>query len=105
MNKFTSFLIGFASGLAAGSITGILFAPNDGRDTRDRISFRMSRLVSKLRELVEEKEMLENEAKNRGLAHTEKTQREAKKILAEFERAIKMGEEKKRQDETNQNGQ
>lgn len=105
MNKFTSFVIGFVSGVAAGSITGILFAPNDGRDTRDRISFQISRLIDRLRELVEEKEKLENEAKNRGLAHTDKTRREAKKILAEFERAIKLEEDKTKRDENSANGQ
>ncbi|MDX2303752.1 MAG: YtxH domain-containing protein [Microscillaceae bacterium] len=80
MSRLTSFFLGVITGAAAGSLIGILFAPNEGKHTRDRISFQVSRMQSKLRTLIAEKEILLNEAKSQGEEHVHFVEQQAKRI-------------------------
>ena len=80
MSRITSFLLGVFTGAAAGSLLGILYAPDEGKHTRDRISFQISRLQAKLRSLIVEKEILMNEAKFQGEEHVHFVEQQAKQI-------------------------
>lgn len=53
MNKKMTALISFVSGAAAGAAIGMLFAPDKGRETRDRLSYRLEKYRDQLRDLTE----------------------------------------------------
>lgn len=102
MNRFTSFLIGVASGALIGSTLGILFAPDEGKETRDRISYQLSRLQARIKELTEAKEIFVNEAHDRGIAHINNTKREARKLQLEIEKLNKEIEDLSHKKQLNQ---
>jgi gas vesicle protein len=52
MNKTANSLLVFISGLIAGSLAGIMFAPDTGLNTRDRVTFRLERYRKRLEELL-----------------------------------------------------
>lgn len=47
-------LFTFAIGLAVGAIAGILFAPDTGKNTRDKLSFQLDKIQEKLQETIKE---------------------------------------------------
>ena len=49
-NSFISFLVG----LIFGGVFGILFAPDKGNNTRDRLTYRLNQYKRKLEELIDE---------------------------------------------------
>lgn len=44
MNNFSKVLIGVSAGLVTGTILGVLFAPDKGKETRKEISERVKKL-------------------------------------------------------------
>jgi gas vesicle protein len=54
MNKTTSTILGAIAGAAAGTVIGILFAPDKGSNTRDRLTYRLARYRERLEELLED---------------------------------------------------
>lgn len=48
----TNTLLAFAAGMATGAVLGILFAPEDGKTTRDKLSYQLSRYREKLMDLL-----------------------------------------------------
>jgi gas vesicle protein len=47
-------LITFVVGVATGAVLGILFAPDSGKNTRDKLSYRLDKLQEKLRETIQD---------------------------------------------------
>jgi gas vesicle protein len=52
MSKAISRLLLFFSGLLTGTLVGILYAPDTGTNTRDRVTFRLEKYKVKLEDLL-----------------------------------------------------
>ena len=89
MNKTNNFIAGFVTGAVVGSVATLLFAPSEGSNIRDRISYQFSRLKDTLQSLVSKREELVNEAKSQGEANVTKTQLEARKLQDDIARIQK----------------
>lgn len=91
-NKGNTFLA-FLTGATAGAVLGILFAPDKGSNTRDRLSFQLDRykkkLESLLEDLVEGDEALpESEAKSKGQKVISDAKQKAEKLLDDVDNLI-----------------
>lgn len=66
-NSGKGFIIGLATGITAGTIFALLYAPDTGKNTRGRLSYRLNSYVDELRSLIEqlkdEKEKISSQAK------------------------------------------
>ena len=75
----------FLFGLISGAIVGILFAPDKGTNTRDRLSFQIDKYKKRLEELanelVEGTELEENNEKKKGKKVVNETKGKAEKLL------------------------
>ncbi|MCR9250299.1 MAG: YtxH domain-containing protein [bacterium] len=80
-NSFFAFL----SGAIIGGIFGILYAPDKGSNTRDKLSYNLDKYRSKLEDivndLVEGKELVESEAKQEGEKIISDAKVKAEKLL------------------------
>ena len=54
MSKTTNTLLAFAVGAGVGAALGILFAPDTGANTRDKLSFKLSKYKKELEDLINE---------------------------------------------------
>jgi len=85
-------MIAFLSGAATGLAFGMLYAPNKGRDTRDRLSFRLDKYRDALRDLTEEmmagKEVSSSAAKSEGQKVIKDAKDKAEKLLSDVDSLI-----------------
>ena len=54
MGKTSDNLLSFLAGATAGAILGILYAPDKGTNTREKLAFRLEKYKKKLEEVLEE---------------------------------------------------
>lgn len=54
MAKNGNSFLGFVAGAAAGALLGVLFAPDKGRNTRERLSYKLDKYREELEDIVEE---------------------------------------------------
>ena len=75
----------FLFGIVTGAILGILFAPDKGTNTRDRLSFQIDKYKKRLEELanelVEGAELEDNNEKKKGNKVVNETKNKAEKLL------------------------
>lgn len=92
MNKLTIGIFGLATGIGLGTVIGILFAPDKGTNTRDRITFKLDKYKEKLEELLDEliksKNLQENTAKSEGQKVISDAREKAEKLLMDVEELL-----------------
>jgi len=80
-NSFFAFIFG----VMTGGILGILFAPDKGTNTRDKLTYRLDKYKSRLEDiiddLVEGAEMTDNEARSEGEKIVKDAKVKAEKLL------------------------
>jgi gas vesicle protein len=92
MSKNSNSLLTFILGAGIGATLGILFAPDTGNNTRDRLSYQLLRYKEELEELVKElvegKNLPLNEAKTEGNKVISEAKNKAENLLNDVNRLI-----------------
>lgn len=92
MSKSSNSLIAFLIGAGVGAAVGVLFAPDTGTNTRDRLSFKLSKYKKELEELIDDlvdgKEMHLNEAKTEGKRVISEAKNKAENLLSDVNKLI-----------------
>ncbi|WP_297336584.1 YtxH domain-containing protein [Algoriphagus sp.] len=92
MSKTSNSLIAFVIGAGVGTALGVLFAPDTGSNTRDRLSFKLSKYKKELEELIDElvegKELHLNEAKTEGKRVITEAKNKAENLLTDVNKLI-----------------
>ena len=91
--KGSNALMAFLAGAAAGAIIGMLYAPDKGSNTREKLSFRLDKykkiLEDFLADLVSGKETpLTTEAKSQGKKVVSEAQDKAKRLLDDVDELL-----------------
>lgn len=85
MSKNSNSFLAFLTGAAAGAILGILYAPDKGENTRDKLSYQLDKYSKKLDEIIKEfidgKELSANEAKSEGDKIVSDAKEKAERLL------------------------
>jgi gas vesicle protein len=89
MNKSAALFLTFLAGVAAGTVVGVLYAPDEGKNTRDKISFQLDRYREKLMEMLsnlkKQSELPVSAAKTEGERIISDTKAEAERLLNDVE--------------------
>lgn len=92
MSKKTDIFLAFLGGAVTGAAIGILFAPEKGSSTRDRLSFQLDRYRDKLGDIVDQLMSGENlppsEAREEGEKIINSAKTKAEELLGDVESLI-----------------
>jgi len=101
MSKKSNTFLAFLTGAATGAILGLLYAPDKGENTRDKLSFQLDKYKKKLDELLKEimdgEQLAQSEAKTEGEKIVTDAKVKAERLLDDVNgliNKIKSGEEK-----------
>lgn len=99
MNKIASNLLIFVTAATAGTLFGVLYAPDKGSNTRDRLTFRLDKFKDRLEDLLDElvkgKDMPDSEARSEGQKVISDAREKAEKLLDDVEDLIGQIKDKK----------
>jgi gas vesicle protein len=83
-------LLAFLLGAAAGTLIGILYAPDKGTNTREKLSFQLDKYREMLRELIDDfvsggETPLTSEAKSQGQKVVDEAKSKAEQLLEDVD--------------------
>ncbi len=85
------FLLGLFSGSLAGSLIALLYAPDKGTNTRDRISYRLNSYMDELGNLLDRlqrEQSIVSDAKKEGDMVVEEARKRAEDLISEAEKLL-----------------
>ncbi len=89
MNSSSKVLVAFLAGVATGAVVGILYAPEKGEVTRDKVSFQLSKYRDQLQQLIsdliEGKDLPESFAKTEGKKVVTEAREKAERLLEDVD--------------------
>ena len=93
MSKSSNTLLSFLLGAATGALLGILYAPDKGSNTRDKLSYRLDKYKKMLEDLLEDlisgkEEIPQSEAKAEGEKVINDAKERAEKLLEDVDSLI-----------------
>lgn len=92
MSKSSNFLAGLMTGALAGTIIALLYAPDTGKNTRDRLSYQLSNYYDELNNLIDqlrrEKDILISDAKSKGDKVVSEAKEKAEDLIKEAENLL-----------------
>lgn len=92
MSKGSSSLLAFVIGAASGAILGILYAPDKGSNTRDKLTYQLDKYKKQLEELLEDlingKVEISSTAKEEGQKVVSEARQKAEKLLSDVDDLI-----------------
>lgn len=90
--KITNALLAFVSGVATGAAFGVLYAPDKGRETRDRLSFQLDKYRERLKDLTDtlrdSREAPHSAARSEGQRVIKDAKDKAEKLLGDVDLLI-----------------
>lgn len=92
MSRISRDLTFLLTGIATGTILGLLYAPEEGKITRDKLSFRLSKyreqLETMITDLVNSAELPENSSRNEGQRVVNDARQKAERLLEDVDRLM-----------------
>ncbi|WP_073096458.1 YtxH domain-containing protein [Cyclobacterium lianum] len=92
MSKKTNSMFVFALGAGLGAVLGVLFAPDSGNNTRDKLSYRLGKYRNELEDLIDDlvegKSLPDNLAKSEGDKVITEAKSKAENLLNDVNKLI-----------------
>ena len=92
MSKSSRSFWAFVVGAAAGAIVGILYAPEKGENTRNKLYYQLNKYRDQLKQLINDivdgKEVIETTAKSEGKKVVQDAKIKAEKLLEDVEKMM-----------------
>ena len=92
MSKTSNTLLSFLLGATTGAIIGILYAPDKGSNTRDKVTYRLDKYKIMLEKLLEDlingKDITQSAAKSQGQKVIDDAKERAEQLLEDVDNLI-----------------
>ena len=85
MNRNTRTILMFLGGVATGATLGLLFAPDSGRNTRDRLRAQLNQYIDQLSELLRKEKAVQDQLGNQYSDLNAEDYKRAEELLGEVE--------------------